>query len=197
MSVGIRRPFSVGVVSLCVLVGGLVFTSAQAVAAEPPEAPSCANEQRRAEQPYGLKLPDCRAYEMVSPLETIGQDATDSFLPSIPRASLSGEAITYGSRGAFADPKGSVIENQLISRRGPGGWSTQNITPLHHPQALNATASYEAAVFTPELTEGIANTDASLTGQAPVEELTFGLYVDNFTTSSYQYISAAHTSGFV
>ena len=28
---------------------------------------SCSNEQRRAEQPYGLTLPDCRAYEMVSP----------------------------------------------------------------------------------------------------------------------------------
>ncbi len=41
---------------------------------------SCPNEQRRAEQSYGLTLPDCRAYEMVSPVETNGNDATDSFV---------------------------------------------------------------------------------------------------------------------
>ena len=40
-----------------------------------PSAVACPNEQRRAEQPFGLTLPDCRAYELVSPEETGGQDA--------------------------------------------------------------------------------------------------------------------------
>ena len=44
------------------------FTTAPALGSE--LAQNCPNEQRRAEQPYGLRLPDCRAYEMVSPLET-------------------------------------------------------------------------------------------------------------------------------
>ncbi len=57
----------------------------------PPGAPeTCPNEQRRAEQPYGLRLPECRAYEMVSPLDTEGQDATDWFIESNPRAAVSG-----------------------------------------------------------------------------------------------------------
>ena len=40
---------------------------------------SCANEKLREEQPYALKLPDCRAYEMASPLNTEGQNASDGF----------------------------------------------------------------------------------------------------------------------
>jgi hypothetical protein len=40
MPVGIRRSLSAGVVSLCVLVGGLVFGSVPALAAETPEAPA-------------------------------------------------------------------------------------------------------------------------------------------------------------
>ncbi len=35
----------------------------------PAQSEKCTNEQLRAEQPYGLGLPDCRAYEMVSPIE--------------------------------------------------------------------------------------------------------------------------------
>src|SRR5271168_2237962 len=56
-----------GLVSVVVLVvvcgGGLVAGPVGAQGA------SCANEQARGEQPFGSVLPDCRAYEMVSPLE--------------------------------------------------------------------------------------------------------------------------------
>ena len=82
--------------------------------------PSCANEQRRAEQPYGLGLPDCRAYELVSPTDANGSDATDSFDRTGARASLSGEAVTYASKVSFSDPAGADYENQVLSRRGPG-----------------------------------------------------------------------------
>src|SRR3984885_11831217 len=39
MPVSIRGLLSAGVISLCALVGGLVFASAPALASEPPEAP--------------------------------------------------------------------------------------------------------------------------------------------------------------
>ncbi len=189
MPVGIRKPLSAGVVSLCVLVGGLVFASVPALASEPPEAPSCPNEQLRAEQPYGLKLPDCRAYEMVSPLESKGQDATDSFVGEGPRASVSGEAVTYASRGSFAEPTGETIENRFVSRRGPGGWSTQNITPLHDPFRTETSPSYEETAFTPELTEGIASTNAQLTSEAPAAQGgVFQLYLADFSGGSYRYV---------
>ncbi|MGA2165289.1 MAG: hypothetical protein ABSH36_12570 [Solirubrobacteraceae bacterium] len=155
-------------------------------------AQNCSNEQRRAEQPFGLELPDCRAYETVSPLNTEGNDATDPGLTaSLSRAAVSGDAVTYASFGNFADPTGGTFTNQFLSRRGSDGWSTQAITPLHHAIELEATqrSSYEAMVFTPELTEGIAITPASLTGEAPEGELDYGMYVVDLSDDSYQYVT--------
>jgi hypothetical protein len=163
-------------------------------AAQPTGSPqNCPNEQRRAEQRYALSLPDCRAYEMVSPLETNGQDATDSFVSSEPRASVSGEAITYGSKGSFADPTGAALESQFLSRRGALGWSTQNITPPQEPLITEGLEpSYGSnEFFSPELTEGIAITDARLTSEAPshVESGEFFGYLADFANGSYQYMS--------
>jgi hypothetical protein len=155
-------------------------------------AQNCSNEQRRGEQPYALELPDCRAYEMVSPLDTIGNDATDPFVEQPPRASLSGGAVTYSSPGAFADPTGSAFEDQYVSRRGPEGWSTQNVTPLHAPTKTETGNPYKGNAFTPELTEGLANSNARLTEEAPPgeqEQGVLGFYVHNFASGTYQYVT--------
>jgi hypothetical protein len=173
---------------------------------EPGSAPpqNCANEQRRAEQPFGLGLPDCRAYEMVSPVDTEGQNATDAGKARVARAAAEGApaqsaaevaqqdeggAVTYATAGAFAGTSavspGAVTENQYVSRRDPeaDGWSTQAITPLHEPQKTEAVGSYVQDAFNPELTEGIALTNASLT-----EGGGEGLYLANFADRSYREI---------
>ena len=170
------------------------FTTPPAPGSEPPQ--NCANEQRRAEQPFGLRLPDCRAYELVSPLETLGNDATDKF-DAAPRAAESGEAVTYNSRGTFAEPKGNTVENQMLSRRGPEGWLTQDITLLHDPQLAETEPSDAANVFTPELTEGIAVTNAKLTSEAPpvVGESVYGMYVFNFASGSLQFVGSETGGG--
>ena len=152
---------------------------------------SCSNEQLRVEQPYGVGLPDCRAYEMVSPLETNGSDATDWFVTSPPRAAVSGEAVTYASEGNFANPTGQTQENQFLSRRGPDGWSTQAITPLHHAESAEPFPSYGTATFTPELTEGIASTNAALTSEGVERNDVLGFYVDDFATGTYRYVGEA------
>jgi len=153
---------------------------------------NCPDEQRRAEQPYGLKLPDCRAYEMVSPLDTVGQDATDSFVRTGIRAAVSGEAITYPTKGNFADPSGNLIENQLLSRRNAErqAWETQAITPPQGPDKTEVgNKPYQATIFTPELTEGVATSNAALSSETPpLEEGEFGLYLSNFAGGSYRYL---------
>jgi hypothetical protein len=150
----------------------------------------CPNEKQREEQPYGLKLPDCRAYEMVSPLNSNGQDATEPEAEAVPRASVSGEAVVYASKGVFGDATGSTVENQYLSRRGPEGWSTQPITPLHDPQKLEIEASYALGVFTPELTGGVAGDNASLPG-TPALGAGERLYVADFATNSYEYVGSS------
>ena len=169
------------------------FVTNQAPGSAPPQ--NCPNEKLRGEQPYGLGLPDCRAYEMVSPVDTEGQDATDSFSETAPRAAVSGEAIIYSSKGTFVNPAGDDLENQFVSRRGPGGWSTQSVTPRHEQQDTeDGGNSFYSDDLTPELTEGVASSTAKLTPEAPAGipgYLSQGLYVDDFANGSYRYINGS------
>jgi len=160
------------------------FTTPATPGSEPPA--TCPNAQLRAEQPYGLKLPDCRAYEVVSPIESGGQDATDG---GHIRAALSGEAVTYASNGAFAEPAGSPFTNQFLSWRGADGWTTQAVTAPDEAYAglENEFAGYEGVFFTPELSEGLVKTFAALTPEAPHGLM--GLYRANFADRSYEFIS--------
>ncbi len=179
------------------------FTTPPAPRSTSPQ--HCENEKLRLEQPYGVKLPDCRAYEMVSPVETEGYDATgkelyhDGEVVSPPEAAVSGEAVAYVSIASFADPTGSGSQNEFLSRRGPGGWSTQGIAPLHDPFHTEVNfSSYENGIFTPELTAGVMRTNAQLTSEAPPPtegEGTWGLYVDDFASGSYRYVGEGQLRG--
>jgi DNA-binding beta-propeller fold protein YncE len=185
---------------------------------EPGSAPpqSCANEQRRAEQPFGLTLPDCRAYEIVSPVKTEGQNATEEKWDTSSRAAEEGApaqptstpqsedeekgAVTYAASGSFsgtsAEPTGAAVENQYVSRRDPakGRWETRAITPLHEPDETETGGSYTQDAFNPQLTEGIAQTNAPLTPEAHKTVTSgagreFGLYVASFADGSYRYVT--------
>ncbi len=154
-------------------------------------AQSCPNEQLRAEQAYGLELPDCRAYEMVSPVEKNGNNAlilVNERVGNASRASVSGDAIAFESGGSFADPAGAVLTNNYISRRGPSGWSTQSITPPFLSDLTQPWDAFGGARFTPGLSKGVLQTDVPLPGtEAPA-----GLgesYLEDFASGSYQWVS--------
>jgi hypothetical protein len=157
MKIGVdRRVLSiVAAVVLAAWAGGLTVSSARAEG-------GCANEQLRAEQPYGLELPDCRAYEMVSPVDKTDGDAT----VGEGRAALSGDAVTYNSRSSFAQPVGNTYYNQYISRRESSSWTTQSITPRFSSFATMVFNPYERLIFTSDLSQGIALTDIPLTNDA-------------------------------
>ena len=90
---------------------------------------TCPNAGLRSEQPFGLTLPDCRAYELVSPLEK-----NDSGIQAKGgRVAVSGESFTYQSRGAFSGPKDNTLENRYLSRRDPDGWSNAGYFTAVHP----------------------------------------------------------------
>lgn len=150
----------------------------------------CPNEARRAEQFFGSSLPDCRAYELVSPVDTNGQDAVEaSGSPQNPRAAVSGDAIAYTSRGNFGAAEGSADFPEYISRRGADGWATENITPLAYPKSFSGLGPDQTDALTSELTEGIIGTSASLSAEAPpAEELSFGIYRHRFGGGPYQFV---------
>ncbi len=169
--------------------------------AAPGSAPSqgCPNEQLRAEQPFGLTLPDCRAYEMVSPHNTSGQDAATFSADSTARASDAPEgtepAVTYAAEGSYGSPDGALVESEYLARRTPNGWDTENVTPLSSPEHTEQHEdSYPTPFFTPELTQGIAVTSAQLNEEVPSLGGNFGVYLAQFASHAYQYLGTTDTS---
>jgi hypothetical protein len=95
---------------------------------------SCANEAFQVGP--GAKLPDCRAYEMVSPPNKNGGQVDGGVYleadePAPQQAAPDGEAVTYGSQTTFteANPLSAMPTSQYISRRTASGWVTQAVTP--------------------------------------------------------------------
>jgi hypothetical protein len=156
------------------------------MAAPAPALASCPNEQLRGEsnpnpatgQPYSATLPDCRAYEMVSPLYKEGQNArplTNGEGPEGIPIAPDGNAVGFFSLGVFANPENYVVQknapfNPYISVRGGAGWGTTASAP---PAALSYHPFEEAlaADFSPDLrskelscgiTEGIIQNFAAL-----------------------------------
>lgn len=146
----------------------------------------CANEQLRVEQPYGLELPDCRAYEMVSPLDK----GDDGVAEGLDRASVSGEAIAYLSKGEFAEPAGAAIADRYISRRGADGWSTRNISPPYNPYQGNVNSPFGELLFTPDLSKGLLRSEFTpLTSGSPAGYI--NLYLEDTTNNSYEAVTGA------
>ncbi len=88
---------------------------------------SCPNAALRAGA--SESLPDCRAYEQVSPIEKQGNVAVP--VEPLPTTTApSGERIAYLSRGSLPGAEGSSAEwSAHVSARTPTGWGTQDWTP--------------------------------------------------------------------
>ncbi|HEY8814943.1 MAG TPA: fibronectin type III domain-containing protein, partial [Candidatus Dormibacteraeota bacterium] len=100
-----------------------------------PFAPNtnCANQQFRTGP--GANLPDCRAYEMVSPVDKGGRgilagttQPAGHIRAAFDKAASDGNGITYTSATAFGDAVSNLNANQYLSRRGAEGWTTHGIS---------------------------------------------------------------------
>jgi DNA-binding beta-propeller fold protein YncE len=82
-------------------------------------------------------LPDCRAYEMLSPVDKEGAEleGRDRALFSI--STPQGDDLTYSSFWPFADPKASPFESQFLAHRDAGsGWTSRSISPPQEGENL-------------------------------------------------------------
>ena len=117
--------------------------------------PGCPNEGLRAGT--SATLPDCRAYEMVSPVDKNGGDIVTALDFGDPggfiQAASDGDAITYTSLTSFAGQPTSFRYNQYLARRGPQGWTTEGIHPPANGKSLDPQpGNYrEFMAFTPDL----------------------------------------------
>jgi hypothetical protein len=129
--------------------------------------PACTNQG----MPGTDSLPDCRAYEMVSPIEKNGQDVVPNSYKVF--AAEEGEGVSYSAIGPFGDAKGTSVDVQYLSRRtaasASNGWATHSINPLGRAPDLiglvyQSISTYEA--LTPDLSAGIYKSWGPLT-EAP------------------------------
>ncbi len=125
-------------------------------------------------------LPDCRAYEMVSPVDKEGADIlvqTDAAGRPAQRnqSAESGDRFTFSAFRAFGDAQGAPFASQYIANRTHTGWSSENISPLRGIGFNGAIAGgfSEFQLFSPDLCSAwidhYSGTAAPLaTGAAPL-----------------------------
>jgi hypothetical protein len=126
------------------LVLGLAVMLVGPVATASAEAP-CGNEQFRVG--VSAALPDCRAYELVSPADKNGGNvffpANIMNVPTEPiytGPAADGEQLMYWSFNAFAGAQDGAY-SAYVATRGPTGWASVGVSPrppVTHPALGNA-----------------------------------------------------------
>jgi hypothetical protein len=114
---------------------------------------NCPNQVFRVGASAGL--PDCRAYEMVSPVDKNGGDITTAcnfqcFTTALNQSSVNGGKITYSSYKGFGDAKSTVYSNQYLATRNADGWISHGISPERGPTVLNSFPPHPTLELTPQ-----------------------------------------------
>lgn len=103
----------------------------------PPSPDPCANAVHRTGA--SAFLAECRAYEMVSPVEKNGTDIVplinlNQAFAELDQSASGGGRFTYSTSQGFGDSKGTPYVSQYLASRGSEGWANHGITP---PQGLS------------------------------------------------------------
>ncbi len=139
----------------------------------------CPNEQFRGGA--SAKLPDCRAYEQVSPVDKHGANVLTS--RAFAQVAADGNAVTFaGIAGLPTASGGSSEPAPVLAHRGPSGWVTGSFTPVL-PVAHRIS---------------IAGWNADLTRSVSVDPFTGDFYVGNLSTGTWTspFSASGSISGF-
>jgi hypothetical protein len=165
----------------------LVLNAAPALAAQ-SDAPTspCPNEALRVGP--SANLPDCRAYEKVSPAEKNGYEvqATPQGLGGGGvQVRPDGDAVSFGSfGGAFAGSRSAGVNVSYLARRSSQGWTSEGIDPPLFPSRQTFLAGVIRPAFSEDMTTGIVDTVSPLVG-GPEEGLgTFNLFSVEYPSTS-------------
>jgi hypothetical protein len=117
-----------------------------------------ADQSFRTQGPGGFGLPDGREWEMVSPPQKDGAlIELDHEGGESSKAAAGGDAMTYVTNvPTELGVAGYSNLEQVLSRRGPGGWVTKDLAVAHYRatgQAVNAGEEYR--FFSEDLSRGI------------------------------------------
>ncbi len=94
-------------------------------AAPAPDPDECPNAEFRRGGTPSAGLPDCRAYERVSPADKNG----GSVVTGYDITTSDGNRVTYGAETAFAGQQSLGITGAYRAERGPDGWTSEGLQP--------------------------------------------------------------------
>jgi hypothetical protein len=154
-------------------------------------ATGCPNEALRARQLHALELPDCRAYEQVSPVDKNGVNAVGGL--GVVQASPDGASVTYASESPFPQATGSqggapfYLGARALS---PEGWSTFGLTPPTEPGPVNDEHENFISGSTEDLTRTVVveEEQALAPGATPGKP---NAYVRDNATGAYQLLAGS------
>jgi hypothetical protein len=154
---------------VCVCVAGLAaFLGMGSGAPAAGAADACPNEALRIEMKSTF-LPECRAYEMVSPPEKNGGGVLLN--PARTRAATDGSAFSFASLSGFGDIVGSGISNDYMAVRGSERWASHAIQPPQDPQTVLTLAQGMDPIylgnFSSDLSTGVVRVNPSQTPLTP------------------------------
>jgi hypothetical protein len=125
-------------------------------AARQPLGDGCPNSAFRSGA--GAFLADCRAYEMVTPVDKNGGDvyslfAEKNYHAEVDQSASGGGKFGYSSYRAFGDAQSAPYVSQYIATRDPrSGWSSEGISPPRGQGLLtNIGLDTEYQAFSPDL----------------------------------------------
>ncbi|MHB1537607.1 MAG: hypothetical protein ACYCYN_03725 [Solirubrobacteraceae bacterium] len=147
----------------------------------------CPNEAHRGEQ-SAVYLPNCRAYEQVTPVQkdadepravVVGSHERSEFEPieGGVRAAVNGERIAWSSEYSLPGLAGATAPAEyLLSTRTAGGWTTEATPPPQSPENGVLCAQFEGIVgWSPNLTSGVLADGRGQEGQLTKSFLNEGL----------------------
>jgi NHL repeat len=148
--------------------GDRTFTTAPAVPAPPPG----------------------RGYEKVSPHDKNGHDIMSDGGVAFPDAqngsviaATSGDAVVYGSTGAFAGSPSASTVSFYLGLRQPPAWSTTGISPPHQPGGLPTA---EVEMVSEDTSRAVVRTNVTLAGSPPPDLGIEKLYLRDTVSGTYQ-----------
>jgi hypothetical protein len=105
---------------------GIVVGADQTFTTETSAQASCPNEQFR--RGFSASLPDCRAYELVTPPNNASRQPDTQYSRGQNRAARDGNRMAYPSTDIL--PGAQTGGGNYVATRGASGWSSEDVLPL-------------------------------------------------------------------
>lgn len=128
-----------------------------ALAAGPAAAAECGNEAIR-EQQHAAFLPECRAWELVSPPGAIPAYTFETGQLKATRASTATEGAYAGAvawPAKYPVPGNKVVAKEFLSTRGSSGWTTFAATPTYSSGGIRYFECMPFVFLSPSLEAGV------------------------------------------